>query len=115
MNNTNICWECRHSTLKFKILVPRNRSTKEYINKTCDFQSDIVAISKEKHGHYNVWFRSEGSLRLLCFKMLQICKLKQGKEKTDRDGTCENYDLKKPNLNQQHHIQQTNSMKTTKG
>ena len=59
-----------------------------------DFQLDIVAISKEKQGQYNVWFRSEGTLRLLSFKMLHECKLRQGREKTGKVGACENYDLK---------------------
>ena|ERR1035437_5995720 len=94
MSNTNICWECKHDTLKLKILVPYNRTIKEYMRDTGDLQSDIVAISKEKQGQYNVWFRSDGNLRLLSFKMLHVCNLKQGKEKGDRVGACENYDLK---------------------
>jgi hypothetical protein len=94
MNNTNICWECKHDTLKLKILVPYNRTIKEYVHKTGDIHSDIVAISKEKQGQYNVWFRSGGNLRLLSFKMLHVCKLKQGQEKGDKVGACENYDLK---------------------
>ena len=94
MNNTNICWECKHDTLKLKILVPHNCTIREYVNRTGDFASGIVAISKEKQGQYNVWFRSAGNLRLLSFKMLHICKLKQGQEKTDKVGACENYDLK---------------------
>lgn len=92
MNNTNICWDCKHDTLKLKILVPYNRTIKEYVHKTGDFQSDIVAISKEEQGQYNVWFRSEGNLRLLSFRMLHVCKLKQ--EKSDKVAACENYDLK---------------------
>lgn len=95
MNNANICWECRHSQLKLKILVPQNSTIKEYIKKTCGFKTEIVAINNEKQEQYNVWFRSEGSLRLLSFKMLHICKLKQGQEKTEKVGACENYDLKK--------------------
>jgi hypothetical protein len=94
MSNVNICWECRHDTLKLKIIVPQNSTIKEYVHKTGDFQSDIVAISKEKQGQYNVWFRSGGNLRLLSFKMLHVCKLKQGQEKGDKVGACENYDLK---------------------
>lgn len=95
MINTNICWGCKHDTLKLKILVPNNGTIKEYVHKTGDFQSQIVAISKEEQGKYNVWFRSEGKLRLLCFKMLHVCKLKQGFEESNRVGACENYDLKK--------------------
>lgn len=94
MNNTNICWDCKHDTLKLKILVPFNRTIKEYVHKTGGLQSQIVAISKEEQGKYNVWFRSEGKLRLLCFKMLHVCKLKQEQEKSDKVGACENYDLK---------------------
>jgi hypothetical protein len=94
MNSSNICWECKHDTLKLKILVPLNGTIKEYLHKTGDLQSQIVAISKEEQGKYNVWFRSEGKLRLLCFKMLHVCKLKQGPETSDKGGACENYDLK---------------------
>ena len=94
MNDTNICWECKHDTLKLKILVPYNYTIKEYVHKTGNLQSEIVAISKEKQGQYNVWFRSEGNLRLLSFRMLHVCKLKQGQEKSDKVGACENYDLK---------------------
>ena len=94
MNNTNICWDCKHDTLRLKILVPYNRTIKEYVHKTGDLQSQIVAISKEEQGKYNVWYRSEGKLRLLCFKMLHECKLKHEHEKSDKVGACENYDLK---------------------
>jgi hypothetical protein len=93
MSNTNICWECKHDTLKLKILVPCNSTIKEYMRKTGDLHSDIIAISKEKQGQYNVWFRSERNLRLLSFKMLHVCKLRQGYE-GESLGTCENYDLK---------------------
>ena len=94
MNYTNICWDCKHSKLKLKILVPQNITIKEYINKTGNFQSDIVAISKEKQAKYNIWFRSEGTLRLLSFKMLHICKLKHGQEKTECVRVCEGYEVK---------------------
>ena len=94
MNNTNICWECRHDILKLKVLVPQNCTIKEYLRKAGDFQSEIVAISKEKQGQYNVWYRSAGNLRLLSFKMLHVCRLKQGQEKEYKVGACENYDLK---------------------
>jgi hypothetical protein len=94
MNSTNICWECKHDNLKLKIIVPHNHTNKEYMHGTGNLQSQIVAISKEEQGQYNVWFHSEGKLRLLCFKMLHVCKLKQGKEKNDKVGACENYDLK---------------------
>jgi hypothetical protein len=53
-----------------------------------------VAISKEKQGQYNVWFRSGENLKLLSFKMLHVCKLRQGYEKSDKVGACENYDLR---------------------
>jgi hypothetical protein len=94
MNNTNICWDCRHDTLKLKILVPQTSTIKEYVHKTGNLKTDIVAISKEKQGQYNVWYRSGETLRLLSFKMLHVCKLKQGHEKNDKVGACENYDLK---------------------
>jgi hypothetical protein len=71
-----------------------NHTIKEYAHRIGTFQSSIVAISKEKQGQYNVWFRLEGNLRLLSFKMLHVCKLKLGKEKSEKVGACENYDLK---------------------
>jgi hypothetical protein len=95
MNGANICWECKHDTLKLKILVPYNHTIKEYVHSIGNLHSKIMAIGKEEQGHYNVWFYSEGKLRLLCFKMLHVCKLKQGKKKNDKVGACENYNLKK--------------------
>ena len=80
--------------LKLKILVPHNCTIKEYVHRTGDISSDIVAISKEKHGEYNVWFRSGENLRFLSFKIVHICKLKQRQEKSDKVGACEDYDLK---------------------
>ena len=116
MSNTNICWECRHSKLKLKILVPRNSTIKEYINKTYSFQPDVVEISKEKQGQYNVWFRSRGNLRLLSFKILQICKLKQEHENTDKVGACENYDLRKDQDSISNIVYgKTTTVETTKG
>jgi hypothetical protein len=115
MNSTNICWECKNGTLKLKILVPSNHTIKEYVHKIGNLQSQIVAISKEEQGKYNVWFRSEGKLRLLCFKMLHVCKLKQGQEKSDKVGACENYDLKNdPNSISRHHLQQNTYPEPTK-
>ena len=43
-----------------KVLVPHDRTIKEYVHRTGNFQSDIVAVVKEKQGQYTVWFRSEG-------------------------------------------------------
>jgi len=74
--------------------VPQTSTIKEYVHKTGNLKTDIVAISKEKQGQYNVWYRSGETLRLLSFKMLHVCKLKQGHEKNDKVGACENYDLK---------------------
>ncbi len=72
----NTCWDCKHNILKLKVLVPHDRTIREYVHRTGDFQSEIVAVVKEKHGQYTVWFRSGSDVRLLTFKMLHICKLK---------------------------------------
>jgi hypothetical protein len=100
LNNTNICWDCKHNKLKLKILVPQNCTIKEYIHKMGNFQTDIVAINKGKKGQYHVWYRFEGTLNLLSFKMLHACKLNQGQEKNEEEvGACENYDvIANPNL-----------------
>jgi hypothetical protein len=93
VNNTNICWDCKHNKLKLKILVPHNCTIKEYIHKMGNFQTDIVAINKEKKGQYQVWFRFEGNLNLLSFKMLHVCKLNQGQRKNEEVCACENHDV----------------------
>ena len=87
----NKCWECKHNTLKLKILVPHNRTIKEYVHRTGDFQSDIVALVKEKQGQYTVWFRSGGDIKLLTFKMLHVCRFKIEREK---DAACARYQKK---------------------
>jgi hypothetical protein len=99
VNNSNICWECRHDSLKLQILVPQNHTIKEYAHKIGALQSNIIAISKEKQGQYNILFRLEGNLRLLSFKMLHVCKLKRGNEKNEKVGACGNYDLKSDHSN----------------
>lgn len=88
----NKCLDCKYNTLKIKILVPHNRTIKEYVHRTGDFQSDIVAIVKEKQGQYTVWFRSEDGIKLLTVKMLHVCQLKIEKGKTDK--VCMRYEVK---------------------
>ncbi len=88
----NKCWECKHNTLKLKILVPHNRTIKEYVHRTGDFQSDIVAIVKEKQGQYTVWFRSDGDIKLLTFRILHVCRLKC--EQNKKDSACGRYQHK---------------------
>jgi hypothetical protein len=88
----NKCMDCKYNTLKIKILVPYNRTIKEYVHRTGDFQSDIVAIVKEKQGQYTVWFRSEDGIKLLTFKMLDACRLKI--ERGKKDTACVRYEAK---------------------
>ncbi len=93
MSNTNICWDCMHGTLKLEILVPNNCSINEYVRRTGNFESQIVAIVKSNQGQYDVWFRSAGTVRLLSFRMLHVCKLNH-KRQTRKVVVCKNYDLK---------------------
>ena len=69
----NTCWECKNNTLRLKVLVPYDRTIKEYMHETGNLQSDIVAVVKEKREQYTVWFRKEGEMRLATFKMLHSC------------------------------------------
>ncbi len=85
----NTCWNCKHNILKLKVLVPHDRTIREYVHRTGDFQSEIVAVVKEKHGQYAVSFRSGSDVRLLSFKMLHICKLKLEENKQH----CANFTL----------------------
>ncbi len=85
------CWDCKHNTLKLKVLVPKDGTIKEYVHKTRDFQSDIVAVVKEEHGKYTVWYRSAGEIKLVTFKMLHDCGLKV--ERPKKDAKCPNYVL----------------------
>ncbi len=62
--------------MKLKVLVPHDRTIKEYVHKTGNFQSNIVAVVKEpEHGHYTVWFRAGEELKRVTFRMLHACAL----------------------------------------
>ena len=82
----NTCWECKNNTLRLKVLVPYDRTIKEYMHETGNLQSDIVAVVKEKREQYTVWFRSQGEMRLATFKMLHTCNLNL--EKPKNTGVC---------------------------
>lgn len=71
----NTCWECKNNTLRLKVLVPYDRTIKEYMHETGSLQSEIVAVVKEKREQYTVWFRSQGEMRLATFRMLHTCSL----------------------------------------
>jgi hypothetical protein len=86
------CWDCKHNILKLKVLVPNDRTIREYVHRTGDFQSDIVAVVKEKQGQYTIWFRSDGGIKLVTFKMLYICQLKV--EANPKQAMCPGYTLK---------------------
>jgi hypothetical protein len=77
------CWECKNNTLGLKVLVPYDRTIKEYMPETGNLQSDIVAVVKEKREQYTVWFRSEGEMRLATFRMLHTCNLSLEKSKKE--------------------------------
>lgn len=79
----NQCWDCEHNTLKLKVLVPHDRTIKEYIHNTNCFQSEIVAVVKEKREQYTVWYRQGEEVRLFTFKILHFCDLKMEKPKKD--------------------------------
>ncbi len=88
----NKCLDCKYSSVKIKILVPHNKTIQEYVHRTGDFQSDIVAIVKEREGQYTFWFRSEGDIKLLIFKLLNSCKLKI--EKSKKEAACIKHEAK---------------------
>jgi hypothetical protein len=79
----NLCWDCEHNTLKLKILVPYDSTIKEYMHNTSSFQSEIVAVVKEKREQYTVWYRQGEEIRLFTFKILHFCDLKMEKPKKD--------------------------------
>ncbi len=85
----NSCWDCKHNTLKLKVLVPYNQTIKEYVHRTGNFQSDIVAVIKESQGTYTVWFRSGQDLKLMTFNMLHVCALRI--ERTEKQVNCPCY------------------------
>jgi hypothetical protein len=84
----NLCWDCEHNSLKLKILVPHDRTIKEYMHNTCCFQSEIVAVVKEKREQYTVWYRQGEEIRLVTFKILHFCDLKIEKPKKDASCPC---------------------------
>ncbi len=85
----NTCWDCKYNSIKLKVLVPYDRTIKEYMHHTGNFQSEIVAVVKEKHEQYTVWYRSEGEMRIVTFKMLHICSLKI--EQPKKQVACPSY------------------------
>ena len=80
------CWDCKNNTLKLKVLVPYNHTIKEYVHRTGNFQSDIVAVIKGKQGQYTVWFRSVEDIKLMPFEMLHTCALRI--ERTEKQADC---------------------------
>lgn len=84
----NLCWDCEHNTLKLKVFVPHDHTIKEYMHNTNCFQSDIVAVVKEKREQYTVWYRQGEEVRLVTFKTLHFCDLKLGKPKKDALCPC---------------------------
>jgi hypothetical protein len=71
----NTCWDCKHNTLKLKVLVPHDQTIREHVQQTGKMQSDIVAIVKEKHDQYTVWYRLGDTIKQTTIKMLHVCKL----------------------------------------
>jgi hypothetical protein len=73
------------------MLVPKEDTISEYVHRTGNFQTDIVAVVKEKQEQYTVWYRSSGELKLATFKMLHVCHFKL--ERTKEDTACPCYKL----------------------
>ncbi|NLF88363.1 hypothetical protein GX563_06020 [Candidatus Bathyarchaeota archaeon] len=88
----NTCWECNNNTLKLRVLVPHDRTIKEYMHQTCNLQSEIVAVVKDKRELYKVWFRSGSETRLATLKILHTCNLHCGKPSGKSD--CPLFSLK---------------------
>jgi hypothetical protein len=88
----NKCWECSNNTLKLRVLVPHDCSIREYMHQTCNLQSEIVAVVKEKREQYKVWFRSGSETRLATLKILHTCSLRC--EKPSEKSSCPFFSLK---------------------
>lgn len=82
----NTCWNCKHDKLKLDVLVPHNRTVKEYVHRTENIQSDMVALVKGKKGQYTVLLRSESDTKLVTIVMLHVCALRI--ERTKNQVTC---------------------------
>jgi hypothetical protein len=85
----SVCWDCEHNMLRLKVLVPFDRTIKEYMHSTGDFQSEIIAVVKEKREQYTVWYRQGDMLRLVTFKILHTCSLE--KESPPKGAGCPYY------------------------
>jgi hypothetical protein len=46
------------------------------MHQTCNLQSEIVAVVKEKREQYKVWFRSGSETRLATLKILHVCSMR---------------------------------------
>ncbi len=76
---SNACWECNNNTLKLRVLVPHDRTIKEYMHQTHNLQSEIMAVVKEKREQYKVWFQSGSETHPATLKILHTCSLNCGK------------------------------------
>jgi hypothetical protein len=72
----NTCWECKNHSLKLNVLVPYDRTIKEYVHRTGNFKSDIAALIKKTYGQYTVWFRSEDGIKPVTVEMIHTCRLR---------------------------------------
>ncbi len=79
------------------------------MEKTGNFQSDVIAVVKEKPHQYAVWYRFEGSIKLLSFRVTSTCGLKL--EKCTSYPMCLGYEAKEEFQNRISNI--TYSMRPT--
>lgn len=87
----NTCWECKHNTIKLRVLVPQNSTIREYLHMTGNMCTDLVALIKEQQGHYSLWFRYGTDLKIVTFKMVHTCK--QRVERCKKEGTCSRFQI----------------------
>jgi hypothetical protein len=86
------CWTCRNLAFTLKIIVPKDQSREDFIEKNQNFQSNVIAIVREKPQQYCIWCRSKDSIKLLSFKLSAGCSLKLKKRKPY--SPCLGYDKK---------------------
>ncbi len=83
MEKGNLCWKCVHGVIKLKIIVPKDHSLKDFIQKSSQLQSDILAIVKNEASQYSIRYKSGESIN---FNLNFACRLKP--RKTKPKSTC---------------------------
>jgi hypothetical protein len=77
---SNICLGCRFGSVKIDVHAPENCDVTEIVQKTRDFATTLIEVTKRKPIHYSVSFDSVQDLSTLDFRVECSCILNVAKD-----------------------------------